>query len=245
MPNDYGPSPLIILEEVSKLYWQGEQLVRAVEQITLEIEPGDFLVITGRSAAGKTTLLSLIGGLTTPTSGSVWVDGGNLAWLDDAGVSALRANRIGFVFQFASLIPTLTVLDNVRLPGLFAEHPQESDYAVELLRRVGLGDRLGSYPAQLSGGQQRRVAVARALVNRPVILLADEPTGDLDVETEQEIMTLFGILNAQEGMTVALVTHNPELAGYGNRHLQMMCGRLIETTVACTSKVLEPPHVWS
>ncbi len=242
---DYEPNPFITLEEVSKHYRQGEQLVRAVDQVTLEIEPGDFLVITGRSGAGKTTLLSLIGGLTTPNSGSVWVDGVNLACLDDAGLSALRADHIGFIFQFASLIPTLTVLDNVRLPALFASRPQQPDRAVELLRRVGLGDRLDSYPSQLSGGQQRRLAVTRALINRPTILLADEPTGDLDVETEQEIMALFHALNAQEEMTMVLVTHNPDLACYGNRHVQMVCGRLAETPASCTPTVEEPLRAWS
>lgn len=243
MATGYGSRPLIALEEVGKHYRQGEQLVRAVDRVTLEIESGDFLVITGRSGAGKTTLLSLIGGLTTPTSGSVWVDGVNLAWLDDAGLSALRADSIGFTFQFASLIPTLTVLDNVCLPTLFASRPPERGRAVELLRRVGLGDRLSSYPTQLSGGQQRRVAVARGLINSPAILLADEPTGDLDVETEQEIIKLFHTLNAQEGMTVVLVTHNPELAGYGNRHLEMARGRLTETTAVCPPAVEERSYV--
>lgn len=221
-------SSVVHLADVNKHYQQGTETVRAVDKVTLQVEAGDFLLITGRSGSGKTTLLSLIGGLTRPTSGEVIVFDQSLAKLDDPAMSALRAERIGFVFQFASLMPTLSALDNVRLPGLFAQNPVNLDEAARLLSWVGLADKLGSYPAQLSGGQQARVAVARALANRPDLLLADEPTGNLDVETEQEIMALFRELNLNNDTTIVLVTHNPELARYGNRHLVMDSGRLNE-----------------
>lgn len=230
---EFSPSlaspPLVELRVVCKEYMQGTEKVMAADDVDLSVTPGDFLVITGRSGSGKTTLLSLIGGLTTPTSGTVCLFGENVAELDDDTLSALRAERIGFVFQFASLIPTLTALDNVRLPGLFAERPVDVADASQLLSWVGLSDRLYSYPAQLSGGQQARVACARALANQPDLLLADEPTGNVDVETELEILQLLADLNAKRGATVVLVTHNPELARFGNRHVIMDDGRLMET----------------
>ncbi len=233
-----GRSSVVHLVGLSKHYCQGAETVRAVDEVALQVTAGDFLIITGRSGSGKTTLLSLIGGLTIPTAGAVAVFGQSLAELDDAAISALRAENIGFVFQFASLIPTLTALDNVRLPGLFAKHPLSPAEAARLLSWVGLADKLGSYPAQLSGGQQTRVAVARALANRPDLLLADEPTGNLDVVTEQEILTLFREINLNDGTTIVLVTHNPELARYGNRHLIMESGRLSEVQQCSPMEVL-------
>jgi ABC-type lipoprotein export system ATPase subunit len=221
-------SPVIYLENVSKHFRQGGALVRAVDEVSLEIFSGDFLVLTGRSGSGKTTLLSLIGGLTTPTAGRVHLFGRDLARLDDATLSALRAERLGFVFQFASLLPTLTALDNVRLPGLFASRPVTTATTLELLGWVGLADKAHCYPSALSGGQLARVALARALANRPALLLADEPTGNLDVDTEREIFSLLHELNRAHGVTILLVTHNPELACYGNRRLRMDSGRLEE-----------------
>jgi len=154
----------INLRQVSKSYRQGESTVIAVDQVNLEVAAGDFLVVTGRSGSGKTTLLSLIGWLTQPSAGTICIEGVNLASLDDEAVSNLRAHKIGFVFQFASLLPALTVLENVCLPRLFAGEPADAKRATELLQMVGLGDRLNNYPAQLSGGQRRRVAVARAIL---------------------------------------------------------------------------------
>jgi len=222
-------SVIIHLEKVCKYYQQGAETVRAVDCVALDINAGDFVSITGRSGSGKTTMLSLIGGLTNPTSGEIDVFGEQINSLDDETVSKLRANRIGFVFQFTSLIPTLTVLDNVRLPGLFAAQKVNPGYAKILLDWVGLSPKLNNYPAELSGGQQARVSLARALANRPDLLLADEPTGNLDVETEWEILSLLRDLNLNQNTTVVLVTHNPELAKYGNRHLVMQSGRLTET----------------
>ncbi len=223
---DPNQKPVVILSDVSKHYRQGTETVKAVDKVFLQVEPGDFLVITGRSGSGKTTLLSLVGGLTNPTTGSVMVFDKSLTTLDDDTISSLRAERISFVFQFASLIPTLTALDNVRMPGLFARKPVGVDEAKELLSWVGLADKQASYPAQLSGGQQTRVAVARALANKPDLLLADEPTGNLDIATEQEILYLLREMNLKWGMTLLLVTHNPQLASFGNRHVVMTDGRL-------------------
>ena len=220
--------PVINLESVYKHYQQGSEIVRAVDDVSLQVLSGDFASITGRSGSGKTTLLSLIGGLTTPSAGQVEIFGEAVDGLDDEVLSSLRANRIGFVFQFASLIPTLTALDNVRLPGLFGAKPVDPKDATDLLVWVGLADKLHNFPAELSGGQQTRVALARALTNHPSLLLADEPTGNLDVETEAEILSLLRDLNRERGMTILLVTHNPELAQHGTRHLVMQSGKLSE-----------------
>lgn len=219
-------APFIQLENASKHYRQGPEIVYAVASVSLRVEAGDFLTITGRSGSGKTTLLSLMGGLTAPTSGSVRLFGSPLTDLDDAALSTLRARKIGFVFQFSSLIPTLNALDNVRLPGLFAQSQVTPEQALQRLSWVGLQGEAARYPSQLSGGQQARVALARALANQPDLLLADEPTGNLDVETEQEIMSLLRQLNQNCGTTIVLVTHNPELSHFGNRHLIMDSGRL-------------------
>lgn len=222
-------SSLVELWGVSKHYQQGSVTVKAVDDVSLQVLTGDFVSITGRSGSGKTTLLSLIGGLTEPTSGGVRVYDQAIQNLSDAELSTLRARRIGFVFQFTSLIPTLTTLDNVRLPGIFSDTLVGQDYARKLLDWVGLSDKLNNYPAELSGGQQARVSLARALANKPDLLLADEPTGNLDVETEWEILSLLRDLNQSQNMTILLVTHNPELAKYGNRHLVMHSGELSES----------------
>ncbi|MFZ5912304.1 MAG: ABC transporter ATP-binding protein [Chloroflexota bacterium] len=231
--NEHNPTgkPVIHLENVSKHYQQGSEIIRAVDDVNLRILPGDFASITGRSGSGKTTLLSLIGGLTTPSDGRVEIFGEAISGLDDEALSSLRANRIGFVFQFASLIPTLTALDNVRLPGLFGANSVSPKDAADLLAWVGLSDKLYNFPAELSGGQQTRVALARALTNHPNLLLADEPTGNLDVETEAEILALLRDLNHERGMTILLVTHNPGLAQHGTRHLVMQSGRVKEQPI--------------
>ena len=220
--------PLLELVDVDKTYQQGHTLTKVVDGVNLHVYCNDFLCITGRSGSGKTTLLSLMGGLTLPTSGTVSVNGVNLSILKDSEMSSLRAGTIGYVFQFASLIPTLTILDNVRLPGLFASQLQPLEYAVDLLKWVGLGDKLYSYPAELSGGQQTRVAFARALSNKPSLLLADEPTSNLDVDTELEIMELLVSMKKQRGITVVMVTHNPDLSRFGNRLLAMERGKIKE-----------------
>lgn len=231
-------APQISVRSISKYYRPGQVTFTAVDNVSLDVTQGEFLAITGRSGVGKSTLLSLIGGLVRPSSGMICVDGIDLNSLGDPALSALRAQKIGFVFQFASLLPTLTVLENVQLPSLFANRSTNAKRALDLLQMVGLSDKARNYPSQLSGGQQRRVAVARALMNQPAVLLADEPTGDLDVATEADVLELFRSLNTQ-GMTILLVTHNPELASYGNRNFRMEQGRLFEVKLPKPRKELK------
>ncbi|MBI2301919.1 MAG: ABC transporter ATP-binding protein [Armatimonadetes bacterium] len=223
------PEPLAELSEVEKVWSGGAGRVAAVAGVSLEVLRGDFGVITGRSGSGKSTLLALLGGLTRPSAGTVTLFGHDLGGLSDDGRAALRATRLGFVFQFAGLVPTLTAFDNVRLRTLFGVPPgRDTDLAArDLLRRVGLGHRLDAYADELSGGEQRRVAIARALLGGPDLLLADEPTGDLDTATEAEIMTLLAELH-RDGLTILMVTHNLELRQFANRSFEMRDGRLQE-----------------
>lgn len=203
---------IIGCRNLSKRYPADGKTVAAVEQVSLSVGRGDFVVILGHSGSGKTTLLSLIGGLTAPDSGEVMVAGVENWHQSDNALSAMRNRKIGFIFQFASLIPSLTVLENVLLPLAFgATSGRDRQKAVEMLALVGLGDKANAFPAQLSGGQQRRVAIARAFINNPEVILADEPTGDLDEETELEILALFRKYNEQ-GTTFLVVTHNNGLA---------------------------------
>lgn len=219
---------VISLKDLSKTYKVGPSTVRAVESLSLEIPRGQMVSIVGHSGSGKTTLLSLIGGLTKPSSGRVLLDGVNIWTLSDKELSILRNRKIGFAFQFASLIPTLSSLDNVRLPATFSgAHGGDEHRAAELLELVGLADRSHSYPAMLSGGEQRRVALARTLMNQPEIILADEPTGDLDEETEADILETFRKINA-EGVTIVIVTHSRAVASQAQRLLRMHRGHLSE-----------------
>ncbi len=220
---------MIRLKGVTKIYQSGEITVRAVDGVDLYVEAGEMVLITGRSGSGKTTLLSLIGGLTRPTSGRVWVDGIELGSLNDKELSLIRNKKIGFMFQFASLISTLTAIDNVRLPVIFGrgEHQESRQRAEELLLKMNLSDKMISYPSQLSGGEQRRAAIARALMNEPEIILADEPTGDLDQETEDEVMQFFQEVNKQ-GITLVVVTHNPELSAFTGAHYILSKGTLTQ-----------------
>lgn len=215
---------------LNKKYLADGQDVIAVDDISLKVSKGDFLVILGHSGSGKTTLLSLIGGLTEPDSGRVFVNGVENWQQSDQALSTMRNAHIGFIFQFASLIPTLTALENVLLPLSFGKNAAGSrEFAMELLERVGLADKINSFPAQLSGGQQRRIAIARAFINRPAIILADEPTGDLDEETENEILAIFKDFN-EKGTTFIVVTHNSHLPATQKnaRVLQMRNGVLTE-----------------
>ncbi len=203
---------IIACEKLNKSYISDGQKVAAVTNVNLEIKKGDFLVILGHSGSGKTTLLSLVGGLTTPDSGQVYVDGVENWQQSDKALSTMRNSKIGFIFQFASLIPSLTVLENILLPLSFGASPAgDRDFALSILDKVGLADKANSFPGQLSGGQQRRIAIARAFINKPDIVLADEPTGDLDEETERDILNLFKDFN-EKGTTFVVVTHNSDLA---------------------------------
>jgi ABC-type lipoprotein export system ATPase subunit/ABC-type lipoprotein release transport system permease subunit len=230
LPTAPGACPegvLVRVRDLEKHYPGAEGRVPAVESVSLEIRCGEFLAILGHSGSGKTTLLSLIGGLTRPTRGEVLIAGEDISRLDEARLAAVRNRSIGFVFQFASLVPTLTALENVLLPAAFSPSPPAGVAAEgeRLLGLVGLADKLHAYPGQLSGGQQRRVAIARAFILNPQLILADEPTGDLDVETEQEVMGLFRELH-RRGVTIAMVTHEREVAKDADRVVTMDRGRI-------------------
>jgi len=232
---------MITLDEVTKTYPLGKgSSVPAIRGVNLEISQGEFVLIVGRSGSGKTTLLNLAAGLTQPTSGKVMIDGTNLWDLTDQQQSFLRSQRIGFVFQFPSLLPTLTVLENVILPTMFSskqEAAQAHDRATGLLQKVGLADKLAAYPRQLSAGQQQRVVIARALMNQPLMLLADEPTSNLDEKTELEIMDLFHDLHASMGITIVMVTHMRQLVSYGTRAVEMANGQIVNNRAS-----YEVPH---
>ncbi len=206
------------------------QEIMAVDGVTLAIEQGDFLSIVGHSGSGKTTFLSIIGGIIRPSGGNVIYQGTDISTLDDDGLSGYRNTQIGFMFQFASLLPMLTVRENLLLPTVFMpkSNGAVSGKAEELLRMVGLADRLHAYPEQLSGGQQRRVALARAFMNDPAIILADEPTGDLDEETERQMTDFFREMNRSKGITFLMVTHNTDLAKQTQRRYRMHRGAIQE-----------------
>ncbi len=218
---------MISLERVKKQYSAGENVIHAVDDVNLEVADGDFLILTGHSGSGKTTLLNIIGGMTRPDQGRVIVCGKDLLGMPDAELSRFRGRSIGFVFQFQSMLPTLNALDNIRLPLSLAGKSDDKDKALSLLAKVGLSERAGAYVHELSAGQQRRVCLARAFINQPALLLCDEPTGDLDPDTEAEIMKLIADAHKQ-GTTVLMTTHNMELKSFGSRNLNIKQGRLIE-----------------
>lgn len=223
---------MIRLEDVTKVYELGKgRSVTAVRGISLEIAAGEFVAIVGRSGSGKTTLLNLAAGLTRPTTGRVTLDGVDLWNLNDQQQSHLRNDKIGFVFQFPSLLPNLTVLENAFLPTSFGSNRHAAgarERAKELLVQVGLADKLSAYPRQLSAGQQQRVVIARSLINRPEVLFADEPTSNLDERTETEIMALFHDLHASLGLAFVLVTHTRQLVSPGMRAIEMAEGRIVK-----------------
>jgi len=217
----------IRLERVVKTYGDGEVAVHALRGIDLEIEAGQFVVVLGPSGSGKTTLMNLIGGIEPPTSGRITVAGRELTTLDDRALTAYRRAEVGFIFQFFNLVPTLTALENVALVAeLVGDRGPESSLAA--LRAVGLDDRADHFPGAMSGGEQQRVAIARALVKRPTILLCDEPTGSLDLETGRQVLSALHRTSRTSGRTVVLVTHNSAIAGMADRVLRMGSGELLE-----------------
>jgi putative ABC transport system ATP-binding protein/lipoprotein-releasing system ATP-binding protein len=218
---------MIDLKGLSKTYTVSKAPVHAVQTLDLTIPDGQFVSVVGHSGSGKSTLLSMMGGLARPDSGSVTIDGVNIWGFDDRSRSRLRNEKFGFIYQFASLMPTLTAAENVLLPTVFGTvRPREE--AVSLLERVGLGDKADRYPSQLSGGEQQRVAIARAFINEPRIVLADEPTGELDEETESSIMDFLQQVNRAGGVTIVMVTHSSELAVRAGRRLRMKQGAVEE-----------------
>ena len=221
---------MIELLQITKVYQQKKQVpVTAVTGVSFTIPSGEFLVVTGRSGCGKTTLLNIIAGLARPTSGNIVIDGTDIWTLNDKAISALRNEKMGFMFQVPSLIPTLTVIDNVVVPTMFTGKENQGDVyerAAEALESVGLSHKVDAFPRYLSAGEEKRVVIARAIINRPPILLADEPTANLDELTEKEVMALLERIHG-EGTTIILVTHHPSLIGYGTRHLTMADGKLV------------------
>ncbi len=224
---------MIDIDDVWKIYDVGEEKIEALRSVSLKIEKGSFVSIVGHSGSGKTTLLSILGGLTKPTKGRVLIEGIDIWTMSDRQLSALRNEKIGFIFQFSSLIPTLRAIDNVALPVIYRNGGRKTDrkevyaYAEELLTTLGLSRKLQSFPSELSGGQQRRVSIARAFINRPSIIVADEPTGDLDTQSEGEVMEFFSRINEQDNTTFLLVTHNLALARMTDKVHSMKDGRII------------------
>ena len=225
--------PVIELRNLVKTYQTGEVEVKAVRGVTLDIQRGDFVAIMGASGSGKSTLMNTLGCLDQPTSGEYLLDGVAVAGLNRKELAKFRNKKLGFVFQGFNLLSRTTALENVELPMFYA-HPlvplrERHQRAVEALQKVGLGDRLHHHPSQLSGGQQQRIAIARALVNRPELVLADEPTGNLDTRTSIEIMGLFQDLN-NSGISIVMVTHELDIAGYCKRIIVMRDGLVISDT---------------
>ena len=219
---------LVRLEGVSKEYEVGDATVYALRDVSLDILKGQFVVLLGPSGSGKTTLLNMIGGLDEPTRGRIWVSGSEITGMDESSLTMYRRNSVGFVFQFFNLVPSLTAGENVEM---VAELTGNKRNAIPALLSVGLGERIGNFPAQLSGGEQQRVAIARALAKGPSILLGDEPTGDLDYETGKMILALMRHINRSENATMLIVTHNAAISRMADRVIRMRSGEIVEDTI--------------
>jgi len=222
-------SPMIRLVDVSKVYNGVAGRVAALAGVSLDVAPGEFVALMGPSGCGKSTLLHLVAAVDLPTSGEVWVDGQHLTRLSDAALSRFRRDRVGIVYQFYNLLPTLSAWENVALPALLAGASPKSarERALELLRQVGTSPRADHWPHELSGGEMQRVAIARALINRPAVLLADEPTGNLDSVAGRELLDLLAGLNAEHRVTVLLATHSEDAAAVAGRVLHLKDGAVV------------------
>jgi len=228
---------------LTKHYKRGQEIIRALDGVTLDIAPGEFVAVIGRSGSGKTTMLDLLGLLLKPTAGSLVIDGVETTQLGDRQRAHMRARKVGFVFQEYNLLSGLTVFENVMLPQRYAPQARGDGEAgkkraLDLIERVGLTDRIKHRPSELSGGQMQRVAIARSMVNRPSLILLDEPTGAVDTETAQQLVDLLKLLNRQEGVTLVLVTHDLDIAGNATRHIRLKDGQVVSD-----EKVGEPVTV--
>lgn len=227
LPADVPRDAVIVIRELTREYRMGTEIVRALRGVDITIRRNEFVAIMGPSGSGKSTLMNMIGCLDTPTSGEYWLNGHRVSELNDNELARIRNREIGFVFQTFNLLPRATALQNVELPMVYAgvSTRERREKAQAALRRVGLGDRMDHRPNEMSGGQRQRVAIARALVNSPSILLADEPTGNLDSVTSEEILTLFEHLH-DEGQTIILVTHEHDIAAHARRQVHLKDGRV-------------------
>jgi len=225
-----GETPLVAIRNLTKYYTRGEQVIPVLVDINIDVMAGDYIALMGPSGSGKSTLLNLIAGIDKPSSGEIRVAGVDIARLSDGDLAAWRAANVGFIFQFYNLMPVLTAFQNVELPLQLTslsrrERRERVDTALAL---VGLSDRVEHYPNELSGGQQQRVAIARALITDPTLIVADEPTGDLDRTTAEEVLGLLERLNAEMGKTIIMVTHDPKAAGHARRIVQLEKGVLVD-----------------
>jgi len=220
--------PIIQLKNVHKDYVMGDSKIHAVEAVDLTIKKGDFVAITGPSGSGKSTMMNLVGALDLATEGDIFLDDINIEHLHESELAQVRGKKIGFIFQTFNLVPTLTALENVMLPMIFQDIPaaERRKRATELLEKVKLGHRLKHMPPELSGGERQRVAIARALANDPEVILADEPTGNLDSKTGEDIVTMFNKLN-KKGKTVIMVTHDINMAKHANKIYKLKDGRIV------------------
>lgn len=222
---------VISLQGIKKIYHLGDNTVHALRGVSLDIEEGEFVAITGPSGSGKSTMMHILGCLDSPSEGSYLLNGKNVSNLPRQELADIRNRQIGFVFQGFNLLPRTTAVENVELPLLYTRpvmsNAERNERAVAALTSMGLADRLDHHPSQLSGGQQQRVAIARALVNKPTLILADEPTGNLDSKTSIEVMRLLQELREKQGITIVLITHEPEIAAYGTRIISVRDGVII------------------
>ncbi|HIR61378.1 MAG TPA: ABC transporter ATP-binding protein [Candidatus Faecivivens stercoravium] len=217
---------IVKTENLRKIYGSGETEVRALDGVSLSVEEGEFVAVVGSSGSGKSTLLHMLGGLDRPTSGEVWIAGQSLFSMKDEALTIFRRRKIGFVFQAYNLVPVLSVYENVLLPVQLDGGTPDEGYLGQVIETLGLESRLGSLPSQLSGGQQQRVAIARALAAKPALLLADEPTGNLDSRTSQDVLSLLKVTSRRFCQTIVMITHNEEIAQLADRIIRIEDGRI-------------------
>ena len=217
---------IVKTENLRKIYGSGETEVRALDGVSLSVEEGEFVAVVGSSGSGKSTLLHMLGGLDRPTSGEVWIAGQSLFSMKDEALTIFRRRKIGFVFQAYTLVPVLSVYENVLLPVQLDGGTPDEGYLGQVIETLGLESRLGSLPSQLSGGQQQRVAIARALAAKPALLLADEPTGNLDSRTSQDVLSLLKVTSRRFSQTIVMITHNEEIAQLADRIIRIEDGRI-------------------